>query len=424
MSGAAMARRGARAGARRVMAAALLLGSVAAPVWAQPARSAVVPAVALAGVVRADDESPLYGALVTVRPRPGGASVAAGRAATTADGGAFRVEGLAVGWVDVVVRRLGFRPETLAVELPQPPGGPIVVPLQRLSQVLRPVVVRAAVGRGAFAAFEHRRAAGFGRFVTRGDIERRRPQRTTDLLRTVPGLSLERDESGGLAPRFRNATRGVSTARCDPSYWLDGTPLGPSLDLDALNPGAIEGIELYSGIATVPAALRGPLATGTCGVIAIWTRHGEPRPRAAASVAADSLAALAAGARLFTADQVDVAAQPLPRGIEAPSYPDSLRAAHVRGRVVLEFVVGTDGRVDDETIGVVSATHAAFAAAARESIGGARFTPALRGGRAVRQVVHLPVVFDPEAPAIAPGPSAAAPPRAAAPPPAPAPPPR
>lgn len=352
---------------------------------------------ALAGVVRDQDDTPLRGVHVQLRGsvRNGGESPA--RVTSTADAGTFRFDSVPNGWAQVIARRVGFRPETLTVEVPQRDGARIVVPLQRVMPVLRPVVVRASVVRGSFAAFERRRAAGFGHFVTRTDIERRRPQRVTDLLRTVPGMTLEPSDAGTPMPRFRNASVGFTGGRCDPIYWVDGTPLGPSLDLDALNPAAIEGIELYSGIATVPAALRGIGNSGTCGVIAVWTRHGERRARATGSGdPAELVERAVAEGHAFTAAQVEQPAVLLPSADPAPSYPAALRDAHVGGEVVAEFVIDEHGELVEETIGIVSATHAELADAVRTALPRTHFTAAVLGGRSVRQVVHLPVTFDPE----------------------------
>lgn len=383
------------------------LGSVAVAVAfasGRPALGVTAQAqatAAIAGVVRTEDDAPVYNARVSLRAT-GTAGQAVGGApgseAMSSDDGGFRFAGLSRGWAQLVVRRLGFRPETLTVEVPQPEGGRIVVPLTRAPRVLASVAVRATVSHGPFAAFERRRAAGFGHFVTRADIERRRPQRTSDILRTVPGLTVERTDNGAVVPRFRNATVGFTGAPCYPTFWIDGTPLGPALDTDALSPAAIEGIELYSGVATVPPALRAGSAPGTCGVVALWTRQGEPRARRRPTQEdADALDALVTAGRVFTADQVDAPAIPRPGAEPAPVYPDSLRTARASGRVVAEFVVDETGVVDESTLGVVSATHLAFADAVRAALPGARFTPAVRHGRPVRQVVHLPVFFDLEA---------------------------
>ena len=60
-----------------------------------------------------------------------------------------------------------------------------------------------------------------------------------------------------------------------------------------------------------------------------------------------------------------------------------------------EFVVGTDGTVEMDTYGVVSSTHPLFTEAVRQALQGATFIPAVKDGRVVRQVVHLPFRFAP-----------------------------
>jgi protein TonB len=76
-----------------------------------------------------------------------------------------------------------------------------------------------------------------------------------------------------------------------------------------------------------------------------------------------------------------------------PAYPELLRQAGVEGRVVLEAVVDTLGRVEAGSITVVAATHLAFVASARQALAGALFRPARVGGRAVRVRVRFPAQF-------------------------------
>lgn len=385
--------------ALRCAAIALLALPLASGATAAQARSEAA-GHALVGSVRTGDDSRLAGARVQLLSD----DPARQRVLLTGDDGAFRFDRVRVGTALLQVRRLGFRPETLAVEVPQVAGGAIVVALEQVAQPMRPLLVREERRDGPFAAFNHRRTAGFGRFITRADVEKRRPMRTTDLLRTVPGLTIERGPGGEAIARFRNAGYGMRQTPCQPTYWLDGMPLaGGTFDVDALAPDAIEGVELYSGAATVPPALRaGSQATGACGVIAIWMRQGVRPRHPEALVASDSLEALVVAGRAYMADQVEMPASPLPGGLDAPAYPDSLRAARVVGRVVVEFIVSERGEVEPETIGVVSSAHPLFAESVRQAIVSGRFTPAQKGGRAVRQIVQLPVLFSPEAPAVAP----------------------
>jgi len=93
----------------------------------------------------------------------------------------------------------------------------------------------------------------------------------------------------------------------------------------------------------------------------------------------------------WLAAEVDVAATRVSGG--DPRYPVILRAAGVEGRVLAEFVVDAAGRVEPESWRVLEVTQPAFAEAAREAVLQWRFSPAKVRGRAVRQVVRLPVSF-------------------------------
>jgi TonB family protein len=76
-----------------------------------------------------------------------------------------------------------------------------------------------------------------------------------------------------------------------------------------------------------------------------------------------------------------------------PVYPDLLRQAGVQGRVVLEAVVDTTGRVLAPSILVVSRTNPGFVAPARQALLATLFRPAMVGGKPVRMRVRIPYEF-------------------------------
>ena len=76
-----------------------------------------------------------------------------------------------------------------------------------------------------------------------------------------------------------------------------------------------------------------------------------------------------------------------------PRYPEGLRAAGVAGRVLLQFVVDTAGRVESSSVEELAATHPLFARAARDALAGWRFLPAESGGRKVRVRLQQPFDF-------------------------------
>ena len=76
-----------------------------------------------------------------------------------------------------------------------------------------------------------------------------------------------------------------------------------------------------------------------------------------------------------------------------PVYPELLRQAGVQGRVVLEAVVDTTGRVLAASILVVSSTNPGFVAPARQALLATLFRPAMVGGKPVRMRVRIPYEF-------------------------------
>ena len=76
-----------------------------------------------------------------------------------------------------------------------------------------------------------------------------------------------------------------------------------------------------------------------------------------------------------------------------PVYPDLLRQAGVEGRVILEAVVYTTGRVLATSIQVVTATNPGFVAPARHALLATLFRPAMVGGRPIRMRVRIPYEF-------------------------------
>ena len=95
---------------------------------------------------------------------------------------------------------------------------------------------------------------------------------------------------------------------------------------------------------------------------------------------------------VLSADVVDVQVTPYPNA-PTPRYPEALREAGIEGEVVLEFVVDTTGRVDRESVRVLSTPSDAFVVSVRDALAATRYHPALVGGQRVRQLVRQGFVF-------------------------------
>jgi protein TonB len=76
-----------------------------------------------------------------------------------------------------------------------------------------------------------------------------------------------------------------------------------------------------------------------------------------------------------------------------PTYPELLRQAGLAGKVVLEAVVDTTGRVLAQSITLVSATHPGFVEPARQALLQTLFRPAMADGKPVRLRVRIPYDF-------------------------------
>ena len=85
----------------------------------------------------------------------------------------------------------------------------------------------------------------------------------------------------------------------------------------------------------------------------------------------------------------------LPRIMER-LYPTALRDNRIGGRVVVQFVVDTNGRVDPSSVQVMSSTVAELESPTREALEAFRFTPARKGDQNVRMLMQMPVVWQVE----------------------------
>lgn len=94
---------------------------------------------------------------------------------------------------------------------------------------------------------------------------------------------------------------------------------------------------------------------------------------------------------LFSTIEVDELPEPV-EGFQ-PRYPDQLRRAGVSGLVQVQYVVGSDGRVDEQSIRVLASSHPAFLQAALQALRDSRFKPARRGGRPVAVLVQQTIRF-------------------------------
>ena len=96
--------------------------------------------------------------------------------------------------------------------------------------------------------------------------------------------------------------------------------------------------------------------------------------------------------RIYTQQLVERAAVFRPDNPQ-PEYPGSLRAAMIEGRVVVQFVVDSAGRVEPGSVSVLEPAHELFVESTRRWLNRTRYVPARIGQRPVRQLVQQEIAF-------------------------------
>lgn len=250
-----------RAALALAAAAALLPAPLAAQAGAAGLEEPEPPdsAAALYGrvAVRGDGE-PLVNAAVELVDRD---------LATVADSaGRYRFRNLEPGEVTLRVSYLGARTRdrTVTLEAGEAVRHDVLAERTAVEVTELRVEVRRR-RRGKMAGFEERRERGRGDFVTREEIERIHPIRTTQIIRRESvGAEVVRTESGRL-----RLLVGHGPDKCPPAVYLDGG-LVTGFRVNDVHPADLEAIEIYDGN---EAPSRYDVMRG-CGVVLLWTRTG------------------------------------------------------------------------------------------------------------------------------------------------------
>lgn len=187
----------------------------------------------------------------------------------TDSAGAYRLGGLPAGKTQLVFRRLGFEPVTKDVVVSERPQT-VDVTMEMLPAEMAALITEASTRvREMLRDFWHRREQGYGHFITRAEIEDRQPMNLSDMMRTLPGMTLVPKQVGTEATlRF---ARNVGGHDCPPQYFIDGV-MARGFNIDDMPPGDVEGIEIYPGVSTVPPQFKSLTGTSACGVVVIWSR--------------------------------------------------------------------------------------------------------------------------------------------------------
>lgn len=214
----------------------------------------------------------------------------------------------------VAVKRIGFAPLDRMVSFS--PGRSVneVFVLSRIT-ILDSVNVKARSGPRdeAMRLFAENQKRGFGRFVTRTELEKHSGQKLTNVMAQLEGIFVKRGRGGqawvtarrqpkrpaclsgyigppppgrGIDPKYITCARAAGFYLPDEGEVAMGMPLAcyslvyidgvvqnqtrEPFDLNSMNVDDIEGVEWYSGVTQIPIQyMRG---YGNCGVLVLYTR--------------------------------------------------------------------------------------------------------------------------------------------------------
>ena len=201
-----------------------------------------LPPASVRGIVMDTTGTPVAGARVEL--------AVSSNSVVTDSSGTFTLNGVP-GTQSLVVRRLGFQPVEIAVNLSRRSPREVNVRLAAFVPVLEAVLVQArrdaALERFGVAG---RRRSGTGRVIMADEIERNNVMRIEDILSRIPGLR-----------------RGVEMSDRCTTFWVDGTHWQAHPD-EFMLPNEIAVIETYTA-ALAPIEYQ---RLDGCSVVLIWTK--------------------------------------------------------------------------------------------------------------------------------------------------------
>jgi hypothetical protein len=190
--------------------------------------------------------------------------------ALTTKTGTVTLSFLPEGGTLVRIRKVGYAPTTLFVAISPVDTVPLTVLLAAAVQTLPTVVTTdsAPTYRSpGLRAFEERRRAGFGHFVTEAELRKQENRTTmTNIVRQLPSLTIVCPNRG-----LRSGQCWAQSVRagCPPIIYVDGIRFADN-DLEKMKIPEYAGVEWYPGGSTAPAEYN--MTGSSCGILLFWTR--------------------------------------------------------------------------------------------------------------------------------------------------------
>jgi hypothetical protein len=181
----------------------------------------------------------------------------------------------------VMFRRIGYSPRALRLNLERRSG--TAVDLGDITMFSVPVEVdeitiesRLVNRNPRLHDYFRRLKQGRGDFITRQDIWKKNPVTTSEMLRGIPGVTVNCAYLTACTPSTMRKGSQVATMEltCPMRVLLDGQPV--PINVDEIPPAWIAGIEVYRSANFTPIELMSSrsgteLGSSACGTVVIWT---------------------------------------------------------------------------------------------------------------------------------------------------------
>ena len=214
--------------------------------------------VSLRGFVRDENGEPLKSARVQM--------LGTMTAAVTDDDGSFTLTDLTPGTRSLAVRRIGYVPTSLPVQLTLSAMAPLEIRLSKYVAMLDTVFIKGRRDQGlSSVGFSARKSHGVGEFLLREEIQKSHPRFITDVLRNMRQVSIQYVQGVPVAV----SRRGYGCTK----LFVDGMPwtlFEPRELNDVIDASEISALEVYSGTGVPPEFVAG-LDQG-CLTIVVWSK--------------------------------------------------------------------------------------------------------------------------------------------------------
>ena len=220
---------------------------------------------AVRGIVTTTEGQPVGGARVAIEED---SAVMVTRA-----NGSFSLAGLRPGTRLLTVRRLGFEPVELAVDVRSDQQRDVTVKLANMVPVLATVQVTALRELGlARVGYTTRKGLGTGTFFDPDDIARRNSPRLNEILEHAGPLRIRRTNRG--LPYVVGRDGGCVTYHIDGMRWSRVDADDPMTSPNNYLSGAeIAAVEIYSPHLAPPEFMGFSRTSRPCSVVVVWTKN-------------------------------------------------------------------------------------------------------------------------------------------------------